>query len=88
MNFIMKDLLALHVGLLALAMPAAPVLAAGFRVETVALGLVHPWSQAFLPGGRLLVTERPGGLRLMEPGPDGRPSCAQIRWPVCHPCWR
>lgn len=46
---------------------------AGYRVETVASGLEHPWSLAFLPGGRLLVTERPGRLRLIEPGPDGQP---------------
>ncbi len=43
-----------------------------YRIETVATGLVHPWSLAFLPGGRLLVTERPGRLRLIEPGPEGR----------------
>jgi len=43
-----------------------------YRIETVASGLVHPWSLAFLPGGRLLVTERPGRLRLIEPGTDGR----------------
>ncbi|MDZ4293257.1 MAG: PQQ-dependent sugar dehydrogenase [Hydrogenophaga sp.] len=46
--------------------------AAGYRMETVASGLEHPWSLAFLPGGRLLVTERPGRLRVIEPGPDGR----------------
>lgn len=44
----------------------------GYRVETVATGLVHPWSLAFIPGGSLLVTERPGRLRLIEPGADGR----------------
>lgn len=49
-----------------------PAQAAGYRVETVASGLEHPWSLAFLPGGRMLVTERPGRLRLLEPGPDGR----------------
>jgi len=33
---------------------------------TVAQGLVNPWSLAFLPDGRLLVTERPGRLRVVE----------------------
>jgi glucose/arabinose dehydrogenase len=47
--------------------------AAGYRVETVASGLDHPWSLAFLPDGRMLVTERPGRLRVIEPGPGGRP---------------
>jgi aldose sugar dehydrogenase len=40
------------------------------RVETVARGLEYPWALAFLPDGRLLVTERPGRLRFVEP--DGR----------------
>jgi glucose/arabinose dehydrogenase len=31
----------------------------------VASGLEHPWSLAFLPDGRILVTERPGRLRLV-----------------------
>ncbi|MBM5811042.1 MAG: PQQ-dependent sugar dehydrogenase [Gammaproteobacteria bacterium] len=39
------------------------------RVVTVAGGLEHPWGLAFLPDGRLLVTERPGRLRTI--GPDG-----------------
>ncbi|MBC7939647.1 MAG: PQQ-dependent sugar dehydrogenase [Chitinophagaceae bacterium] len=46
--------------------------ATDYRVDTVAAGLVHPWSLAFLPDGRLLVTERPGRLRVIEPGADGR----------------
>jgi len=40
------------------------------RLETVAQGLEHPWAVAFLPGGRFLVTERPGRLRVVEA--DGR----------------
>jgi glucose/arabinose dehydrogenase len=41
-----------------------------FRVATVTGGLDHPWSLAFLPDGRLLVTERPGRLRIV--GGEGR----------------
>ncbi|MEY4635622.1 MAG: putative glucose dehydrogenase-B, periplasmic protein [Acidobacteriota bacterium] len=40
-----------------------------FDVVTVAEGLVNPWSLAFLPGGKMLVTERPGRLRVV--GADG-----------------
>ncbi|MGM0451219.1 MAG: PQQ-dependent sugar dehydrogenase [Pseudomonadota bacterium] len=39
-----------------------------FKVETVAKGLEHPWSIAFLPDGDALVTERAGRLRLLEDG--------------------
>lgn len=35
-------------------------------VDTVARGLEHPWSLAFLPDGRALVTERPGRIRIVE----------------------
>lgn len=40
-----------------------------FRVTRFASGLDHPWGAALLPDGRLLVTERPGRLRLV--GRDG-----------------
>lgn len=40
----------------------------GYRVVTVAEGLVHPWSIAFLPGGDMLITERPGRLRVVRDG--------------------
>jgi glucose/arabinose dehydrogenase len=39
-----------------------------FRVVTVAEGLEHPWSIAFLPGGDMLVTEKPGRLRIVRDG--------------------
>ena len=45
---------------------------AAVRVETVARGIEHPWALAFLPDGRMLVTERPGRLRIV--GRDGRVS--------------
>jgi aldose sugar dehydrogenase len=38
------------------------------RVTVVARGLEQPWSIAFLPDGRMLVTERPGRLRVIRDG--------------------
>ena len=43
-----------------------------YRIELVTAGLDHPWALAFLPGGHLLVTERPGRLRVIERSADGR----------------
>ncbi|WP_293396375.1 PQQ-dependent sugar dehydrogenase [Nevskia sp.] len=36
-----------------------------YKLVTVAEGLEFPWSLAFLPDGRMLVTERPGRLRIV-----------------------
>ena len=60
-------------GVLGTLLAVFSVQAADYRVVTVASGLDHPWSLAFLPGGRMLVTERPGRLRLIEPGANGQP---------------
>lgn len=39
-----------------------------FRLVQVADGLVRPWSIAFLPVGDMLVTEKPGRLRIVRDG--------------------
>ncbi|MFN7087374.1 MAG: PQQ-dependent sugar dehydrogenase [Burkholderiales bacterium] len=54
---------------------AVPAFAAGevlqsekhaFRIVTLVTGLAYPWSLAWLPDGRMLVTERPGRLRIVS----------------------
>ena len=53
------------------ATPALPVLVteqARVRVVTLTDGLNQPWALAFLPGGDMLITERPGTLRLVHGG--------------------
>src|SRR5688572_4311284 len=55
--------------LLALSLPAeaqTPRAVGKLTVETVATGLRNPWALAFLPDGRMLVTERPGQLRIVS----------------------
>jgi glucose/arabinose dehydrogenase len=58
--------------------PPAPVLGAGpwdyrstegpLHVEVLARGLDHPWGMAFAPDGTILVTERPGRVRVIRDG--------------------
>jgi glucose/arabinose dehydrogenase len=44
------------------------------RFEVVAKGLEHPWAVAFIGDGQMLVTERPGRLRVVAPnGALGQP---------------
>ena len=77
--------------LLAAALVAGPVAARDLIVRTeagsvklteVASGLQNPWSLAFLPDGRMLVTERPGRLRIV--GRDGSVSAPIAGVPEVH----
>jgi glucose/arabinose dehydrogenase len=49
----------------AIASPQPAFTANVVTIETVASGLEHPWALDFLPDGRILVTERPGRLRIV-----------------------
>ena len=66
---------------LALAQPPPPP-GENFKVVTVAEGLRNPWSMAWLPNGDMLVTERPGTLRIIRNGqllPDPVPGVPAVR---------
>jgi len=45
--------------------PAFGSSAGELEVRTIARGLVNPWALAFLPDGTMLVTERPGRMRIV-----------------------
>ncbi|MCC6533796.1 MAG: PQQ-dependent sugar dehydrogenase [Burkholderiales bacterium] len=49
-------------------MPAVRTEEHAVRVRVLVRGLEHPWSVAFLPDGRMLVTEREGRLRIVRDG--------------------
>ncbi len=55
-----------------------PSSAGSLTVETVAGGLVHPWALAFLPDGNMLVTERPGRMRIVTRGGRLSPPLAGV----------
>ena len=44
-----------------------------FRIETLTDAVETPWGLAFLPDGRLLITERPGRLRILDKGKLSEP---------------
>lgn len=52
-----------------------------YRVVTVADGLIQPWSMAWLPNGDMLVTEKPGRLRVVRNGellPEAVPGVPEV----------
>ena len=52
------------------------------KLETIAKRLNHPWGLAFLPDGRLLVTERPGRMRVISK--DGKLSKPLLGVPAVY----
>src|SRR2546423_4838036 len=65
------------VGVAEVPLPAGPVVfdtaeQHKIRVVIVTKELSHPWGMAWLPNGDMLVTERPGRLRLLRKGSGGQ----------------
>lgn len=58
-------------------------LGVAYAIETVAKGLEFPWGMTFLPNGKLLVTERPGRLRIVSM--DGSMSAPVAGLPAVDP---
>jgi glucose/arabinose dehydrogenase len=58
--------------------PSGSPAADNLTVEAVASGLANPWAIAFLPDGRMLVTERAGRLRLVAKGGTLSPPIAGL----------
>lgn len=65
--FVLTVAMAVAAGPAYCAQTDAPKPASESRIKTqvIAKGLVNPWGLQFLPDGRLLVTERPGRLRIV-----------------------
>jgi glucose/arabinose dehydrogenase len=61
-----------------------PSSAGAIIVEAIAQGLEYPWALAFLPNGRMLVTERPGRMRLVTRDGKVSPSIAGVPEVFAH----
>lgn len=72
LGHIRRQAAAFERGEIALPVPPAEMIVRSerhvFRLETIVSGVDTPWGLAFLPDGRLLLTERPGRLRVVENG--------------------
>ena len=53
---------------LVIGMPVSAAAQTPNGVQVLVQGLEHPWGLAFIDGGRMLVTERPGRVRVVESG--------------------